>query len=122
MSATVMDGTAVANELLQAVAVDASRFEQARGRKACLATVLIGEDPASHTYVRMKANRCRSAGLDSQRHQLPAQASTMDAVRLVRELSADPQVDGSLSNTPCPRISTSGACSTRSWPAKTSTG
>jgi len=97
-----MDGTAVANELLQAVAVDASRFEQARGRKACLATVLIGEDPASHTYVRMKANRCRSAGLDSQRHQLPAQASTMDAVRLVRELSADPQVDGILVQHPMP--------------------
>ena len=102
MSATVMDGTAVANELLQAVAVDAATFEQAHGRKACLATVLVGDDPASHTYVRMKTNRCRAAGLDSRRHQFPAQAGTMNVVRLVRELSADTQVDGILVQHPMP--------------------
>lgn len=102
MSATTMDGTAVANELLQAVAVAASTFERTRGRKACLATVLVGEDPASHTYVRMKTNRCRAAGLDSRRHQLSAQASTMDVVGLVRELSEDTQVDGILVQHPMP--------------------
>lgn len=57
MSATVMDGTAVASELLQAVAAEAGAFAQTHGRKACLATVLVGDDPASHTYVRMKTNR-----------------------------------------------------------------
>lgn len=102
MSATVMDGTAVANELLQAVAVDASRFEQARRRKACLATVLVGDDPASHTYVRMKANRCRAVGLDSRRNQLLAQSNTTDVVRLVRALSEDTEVDGILVQHPMP--------------------
>jgi methylenetetrahydrofolate dehydrogenase (NADP+)/methenyltetrahydrofolate cyclohydrolase len=102
VSATVMDGTAVANDLLQTVAVDAARFERARGRKACLATVLVGDDPASHTYVRMKTNRCRAAGLESQRHQLPARASTDDVVRLVRRLSAGARVDGILVQHPLP--------------------
>lgn len=97
-----MDGTAVAHELLQAVAVDATTFERTRGRKACLATVLVGEDPASHTYVRMKANRCRAAGLDSRRHDLPAQTSTTDVVQLVRDLSEDAQVDGILVQHPMP--------------------
>jgi methylenetetrahydrofolate dehydrogenase (NADP+) / methenyltetrahydrofolate cyclohydrolase len=102
MSATVMDGTAVAENLLQEVAADAARFEQSRGRKACLATVLVGEDPASHTYVRMKINRCRAAGIDSRRHRLPAQASTVEVTRLVRELSKDTQVDGILVQHPMP--------------------
>ena len=102
MSAIVMDGAAVARRLLEAVAVDAGTFEQARGRKACLATVLVGDDPASHTYVRMKADRCRAAGLDSLRHDLPERTSTADVVRLVAELSADPHVDGILVQHPMP--------------------
>ncbi|HEY6650316.1 MAG TPA: tetrahydrofolate dehydrogenase/cyclohydrolase catalytic domain-containing protein, partial [Mycobacterium sp.] len=63
MSATVMDGTAVANRILAETADRAAQFERARGRKPCLATVLVGDDPASHTYVRMKTNRCRTTGL-----------------------------------------------------------
>jgi methylenetetrahydrofolate dehydrogenase (NADP+) / methenyltetrahydrofolate cyclohydrolase len=102
VSAMVMDGTAVASELLRSVAADASAFEQTRGRRACLATVLVGDDPASRTYVRMKANRCRAAGLDSRRHDLPAGTNTADVVRLVRELSEDPHVDGILVQHPTP--------------------
>jgi methylenetetrahydrofolate dehydrogenase (NADP+)/methenyltetrahydrofolate cyclohydrolase len=102
MSAIVMDGAAVAHELLRSVAADAGAFEETRGRKACLATVLIGDDPASHTYVRMKANRCQAAGLDSRRHDLPARTNTATAVRLVRELSEDPQIDGILVQHPMP--------------------
>jgi methylenetetrahydrofolate dehydrogenase (NADP+)/methenyltetrahydrofolate cyclohydrolase len=102
VSAIVMDGAAVAHQLLQAVAVDAGTFEQAHGRKACLATVLVGDDPASHTYVRMKADRCRAAGLDSRRHDLPEWTGTADVVRLVGELSADPHVDGILVQHPMP--------------------
>lgn len=102
MSATVMDGTAVARELLRSVAVDANAFEQTRGRKACLATVLVGDDPASQTYVRMKANRCRDAGLDSRRHDLPALSDTADVIQLVHELSEDTQVDGILVQHPMP--------------------
>ena len=102
MSATVIDGTAVANRILSQTAHQAGRFEQSQGRKPCLATVLVGDDPASHVYVRMKANRCRSTGLDSQRHHLPQDASTADAVGLVTKLARDDTVDGILVQHPLP--------------------
>lgn len=102
MGAIVMDGTAVANELLQNVAIEAAEFERSYRRRACLATVLVGDDPASHTYVRMKANRCRAVGLDSQRHELPVDVGTADVVARVRELSGDARVDGILVQHPTP--------------------
>lgn len=102
MSAIVMDGTAVANRILAETANRAAQFERERGRKPCLATVLVGDDPASHTYVRMKTNRCRTTGLDSQRHDLPADASTNEAVELVDELTSDHTVDGILVQHPMP--------------------
>lgn len=103
MSATVMDGRAVAHRILAETADRAAQFEWARGRKPCLATVLVGDDPASHTYVRMKTNRCRTTGLDSQRHHLPECASsTEDAVELVEKLANDDTVDGILVQHPMP--------------------
>ena len=102
MNATVMDGNAVANHILSETAARAAQFKRATGRKPCLATVLVGDDPASHTYVRMKANRCRTAGLDSQRHHLTDSVTTGDAIQLVEELSADDAVDGILVQHPMP--------------------
>ncbi|SEA57829.1 MULTISPECIES: tetrahydrofolate dehydrogenase/cyclohydrolase catalytic domain-containing protein [unclassified Mycobacterium] len=103
MSASVMDGTAVANQILNETRYRAANFERSHGRKPCLATVLLGDDPASHTYVRMKANRCRSIGLDSKRRHLPETASTAQAVELVTELANDNGVDGILVQHPMPR-------------------
>lgn len=102
MTATVIDGTAVANRTLSDTAARAMQFDTMVGRKPCLATVLVGDDPASHTYVRMKANRCRTAGLESRRHQLPETATTEDAVALVSALAADDTVDGILVQHPMP--------------------
>lgn len=102
MSATVMDGTAVANRILAETADRAAQFERARGRKPCLATVLVGDDPASHTYVRMKTNRCRTTGLDSQRHHLPQNTSTKTVVQLVGKLARENTVDGILVQHPMP--------------------
>lgn len=102
MGATVMDGSAVANLILAETTDRAAQFEQARGRKPCLATVLVGDDPASHTYVRMKTDRCRTSGLDSQRHYFDENASTQDAVQLVTTLAADDTVDGILVQHPMP--------------------
>lgn len=103
MSAIVMDGTVVANRILDETRHRAADFERSCGRKPCLATVLVGEDPASHTYVRMKSNRCRTTGLDSQRHHLPKDASTAQAVELVTALAGDNAVDGILVQHPMPR-------------------
>lgn len=72
------------------------------GRKPCLATVLIGDDPASATYVRMKRKRCERHGLDSRSVRLPDTASAAQAVDAVRELDADPTVDGILVQHPVP--------------------
>jgi methylenetetrahydrofolate dehydrogenase (NADP+)/methenyltetrahydrofolate cyclohydrolase len=102
LNATVMDGSAVARKILSDTAVRATRFVQATGRQPCLATVLVGDDPASHTYVRMKTNRCRATGLDSRRHHLSDTATTADAVALVEDLADDSTVDGILVQHPMP--------------------
>jgi methylenetetrahydrofolate dehydrogenase (NADP+)/methenyltetrahydrofolate cyclohydrolase len=64
--------------------------------------VLVGDDPASHTYVRMKTDRCRSTDLDSRRHDLADDTTTDEAVQLVRGLSADDGIDGILVQHPMP--------------------
>ncbi|MCM0614991.1 bifunctional 5,10-methylene-tetrahydrofolate dehydrogenase/5,10-methylene-tetrahydrofolate cyclohydrolase [Paenarthrobacter sp. TYUT067] len=81
---------------------DVEEFVQRFGRRPVLATVLVGDDPASHTYVRMKANRSRSVGIDSMRIEIPAQATTDEVVARIRELSEDPSVDGILLQHPVP--------------------
>jgi methylenetetrahydrofolate dehydrogenase (NADP+)/methenyltetrahydrofolate cyclohydrolase len=102
MTALVMDGTALARRLLDDTAVRARVIEERRGRPVRLATVLVGDDPASRTYLRMKANRCAEVGIASQRHELPAGATTEQVVRLVEQLSLDPEVDGILVQHPVP--------------------
>jgi methylenetetrahydrofolate dehydrogenase (NADP+)/methenyltetrahydrofolate cyclohydrolase len=102
MGAVLMDGHAVAADLNRETAVRAGVFTQAHGRRPTLATVLVGDDPASRTYVRMKASRCPAVGLDSQRHELPGHASTEQVVDVVRMLSDDPRVDGILVQHPVP--------------------
>jgi methylenetetrahydrofolate dehydrogenase (NADP+)/methenyltetrahydrofolate cyclohydrolase len=103
MLATTIDGSAVANRILSETRDRAGKFARSHGRKPCLATVLVGDDPASHTYVRMKANRCRTTGLDSQRHHLPQTASATQAVELVTRLAHDDAIDGILVQHPMPR-------------------
>ncbi len=103
MSAVVMDGTALANRLAQETARRARVVEQRLGRTVRLATVLVGDDPASRTYLRMKVNRCTEAGIAAQGHGLAADASTEQVVRLVRRLSVDSEVDGILVQHPVPQ-------------------
>ncbi|MDX1872515.1 bifunctional 5,10-methylenetetrahydrofolate dehydrogenase/5,10-methenyltetrahydrofolate cyclohydrolase [Mycolicibacterium sp. 120266] len=102
MSADVIDGIAVANRILSDTAVRAAQFAEITGRKPCLATVLVGDDPASHTYVQMKTNRCRTVGLNSQAHRLPKTAATVEVVALVAKLATDNTVDGILVQHPMP--------------------
>ncbi|MDQ1657224.1 MAG: methylenetetrahydrofolate dehydrogenase / methenyltetrahydrofolate cyclohydrolase, partial [Cryptosporangiaceae bacterium] len=102
MSATLMDGRAVAQRLLDTTAVRASEFVRARGRRPCLATVLVGDDPASRTYVGMKVNRCAAAGIESRRVDLGAATTTEQLVRVLGDLSRDDGVDGILLQHPVP--------------------
>jgi methylenetetrahydrofolate dehydrogenase (NADP+)/methenyltetrahydrofolate cyclohydrolase len=102
LPATFIDGVRVAQSILTEAREQAAEFERTIGRKPCLATVLVGDDPASHTYVRMKTNRCRTTGLESRSHRIAATATTSDVVYLVTSLSADDGVDGILVQHPMP--------------------
>ncbi|MFI9802784.1 bifunctional 5,10-methylenetetrahydrofolate dehydrogenase/5,10-methenyltetrahydrofolate cyclohydrolase [Streptomyces sp. NPDC052301] len=94
--ARLMDGTALARRIVEVTAEKAADLTARTGTAPCLATVLVGEDPASVTYVRMKQNRCRKAGIESRRVALPAATTTAELVGTLRELSADPGVHGIL--------------------------
>ncbi|MFJ7147365.1 bifunctional 5,10-methylenetetrahydrofolate dehydrogenase/5,10-methenyltetrahydrofolate cyclohydrolase [Streptomyces sp. NPDC100445] len=94
--ARLMDGTALARRVVADAAQKAAAITGRTGTAPCLATVLVGEDPASVTYVRMKRNRCREAGVESRHVALPADTTTAELVAKLRELSADPEVHGIL--------------------------
>ena len=101
-SAAVIDGKAFAEGLRARVAAIAASFEQASGRKAGLAVVLVGEDPASQVYVRNKGKQTLEAGMASFEHKLPADTAEADVLALVQKLNADPAVDGILVQLPLP--------------------
>ena len=102
MPAALMDGAAVARRSLDDTRTRVSAYRETSGRTPRLATVLVGDDPASHTYVRMKVNRCRQVGIDSLRRDLPAESTTAQVVETVDELVADESVDGILVQHPMP--------------------
>ncbi|HEY5981185.1 MAG TPA: tetrahydrofolate dehydrogenase/cyclohydrolase catalytic domain-containing protein [Microlunatus sp.] len=102
MPAALMDGAAVARRSLDDTRERVSAYRETTGRTPRLATVLVGDDPASHTYVRMKVNRCRQVGIDSLRRDLPAESTTDQVVATVDELVADDSVDGILVQHPMP--------------------
>ena len=76
---------------------------QARGVTPGLATVLVGDDPASRVYIRNKARACEQAGVASIHHDLPASASEQDVLNLVERLNNDPKVHGTIVQLPLPR-------------------
>ena len=101
-AAAIIDGKAFAEDLRARVAVLAARFEAAAGRKAGLAVVLVGEDPASQVYVRSKGKQTVASGMNSLEHKLPADAPESELLDLVEALNADRAVDGILVQLPLP--------------------
>ncbi len=101
-AARLMDGRPPARELLAETARRAAAFRAATGTPPTLATVLVGDDPASATYVRMKARRCEEVGIRSVRVELPRTAATAEVVAGVQRLAADPAVHGILVQHPVP--------------------
>ena len=102
MSAAIIDGKAFAEGLRGRVAALAGQFEAAAGRKAGLAVVLVGEDPASQVYVRSKGKQTLASGMASFEHKLPADTGEAELLALVAALNADPAVDGILVQLPLP--------------------
>lgn len=101
-AANIIDGKAFAEGLRTRIAAVAADFEAKAGRKAGLAVVLVGEDPASQVYVRNKGKQTLAAGMESFEHKLPAETSEADLLAVVEQLNADPAVDGILVQLPLP--------------------
>jgi methylenetetrahydrofolate dehydrogenase (NADP+) / methenyltetrahydrofolate cyclohydrolase len=99
MSATIMNGTALRDEIVQGIR---DRLAAAGAPPICLATVLVGDDGPSQRYVRMKHQKAAEAGLTSHHVDLPATATQAEVEAAVRELVADDAVHGILVQLPLP--------------------
>ncbi len=101
--AFILDGNKVAADIKVQVA---KRVEHllAKGIVPCLATVLVGDDPASATYVRMKANACKRLGIRSTRIDLPKETTTEQLTEAIKQLNEDPEVHGILLQHPVPHL------------------
>lgn len=102
MSAIVLDGAATAAQIREELKPRVQRLREA-GIVPHLSVVLIGDDPASHTYVRMKAKACRGIGIESQTYALPAETTQQEAEELIARLNADENVHGILLQHPVPK-------------------
>ena len=103
MPATLLDGKALAQTMRAEIAAKATDFAREHGRKPGLAAVLVGDNPASHRYVRSKRKACATAGLESWLHQLPRETSQAELLDLIERLNADPAVHGILVQLPLPK-------------------
>jgi 5,10-methylene-tetrahydrofolate dehydrogenase/methenyl tetrahydrofolate cyclohydrolase len=102
MTATIIDGKAIGDELRREVAAGVQqRLDSGKSRPG-LATVLVGENPASQVYVKSKQKACAEVGIESFGHELPRDASQAEVERLVTQLNADPAVNGILVQLPLP--------------------
>src|SRR5512146_3030479 len=99
MSAILLDGTKIANEIKAEVAAEANALFEA-GIRPGLAAVLVGDDPASEVYVRSKVRACETLGFFSEQIVRPASSKTADIVALVRALNERDEVDGILVQLP----------------------
>lgn len=118
MSAQLIDGKAFAAAVRARVAEAARAFADETGRKAGLAVVLVGDDPASEVYVRSKGRATAEAGMQGWEHRLPAATTQDQLIALVDRLNADPLVDGILVQLPLPAHLDGQAIVERISPAK----
>ena len=99
---TIIDGKAIAAKMRAEMAAEISTLKK-KGITPGLATVLVGEDPASEVYVRMKGNACKELGMHSEKHTLPAETTEAELLALVERLNSDPAIHGILVQLPLPK-------------------
>jgi methylenetetrahydrofolate dehydrogenase (NADP+)/methenyltetrahydrofolate cyclohydrolase len=98
MTAVRIDGKIVAKKVRAQVAADVEAF----GAPVCLATILVGDDPASHIYVGKKHDAASEAGIETRDHRFPESTSEAEVLEILEELNADDAVDGILVQLPLP--------------------
>ena len=102
MTAKIIDGKKIAADIQEEVRVAVAEMKEKHGYTPGLATVLVGDDTASATYVRMKQKRCEELGINSFGYSLPADTSQDEVQALVAKLNANPEVNGILVQLPLP--------------------
>jgi methylenetetrahydrofolate dehydrogenase (NADP+)/methenyltetrahydrofolate cyclohydrolase len=103
MPAIVLDGKRLAKQIEEELAERVRKLqEQTQKDPPTLATILVGEDPASATYVRMKGNACKRVGMRSRQIALPAETTTQELLDQIEALNRDPDVAGILLQHPVP--------------------
>lgn len=102
MSALVLDGKALAAKTEAELSKRVEDLKSSAGRTPILATILVGDDPASATYVKMKGNACSRIGMESLKVEMPSSTSTQELFDKIQELNANPDVHGILLQHPVP--------------------
>ena len=102
MTATIIDGNAIAERMRAEIAADAARFQEKYGYAPGLGAVLAGDDPASAQYVRMKRRACDAVGIVSVTCDMTADSTQADVEAAIRQLNDDPHVHGILVQLPLP--------------------
>jgi methylenetetrahydrofolate dehydrogenase (NADP+)/methenyltetrahydrofolate cyclohydrolase len=102
MTGTLIDGKAVAQRVRAEVGQGVAEFTERHGRPPGLATVLVGEDPASAIYIGGKQKATAEVGMRGFDHRLPADATREEVVGLIEQLNADPEVSGIICQLPVP--------------------
>jgi methylenetetrahydrofolate dehydrogenase (NADP+)/methenyltetrahydrofolate cyclohydrolase len=102
MTATIIDGRSVSARVRAEVAGEVTALTERTGRQPALATILVGDDPASAVYVANKRKACAEAGIADHHQHLPAEAALEDVAALIEECNRDPDVSGILLQLPVP--------------------
>jgi len=110
MPALILDGKALAKSREQQLAVAVEKLIAAGGSKPILATILVGDDPASATYVQMKVNACARIGMESIKVTLPQSTTTEQLLAEIDKLNSNPDVHGILLQHPVPAQIDERAC------------
>ena len=110
MSALLLDGKALSLKMEAELAERVARIKAVNGRTPILATILVGDDPASATYVTMKGKACQRVGMESIRLELPSSTTTEQLLAEIATLNANPDVHGILLQHPVPHQIDERAC------------
>ena len=102
MAARIIDGKQISTEVKERIAAEVAEYVETEGRTPTLATVIVGDDPASPIYVANKHKACEQVGINSAHHGLDAETSEEDLVELVASLGMDDKIDGILVQLPVP--------------------
>ena len=103
MAARIIDGKALAQQVREGLAKESAAVLAKTGMKPGLATILVGDDPASHLYVKSKQKACDAAGIYIDDSKLPANTTQADLLVLIAQKNSDPKIHGNVVQLPLPK-------------------